>query len=132
MIKGFAHICFTVRDLDSAIAFYQDKLGFRHAFDFINDQGKRFGVYLHIGGRCFIELFQGEVGAPPEKPAYKHFCLEVDDIEKTVGRPSRAGRRSRRRSSGAATKAGRPGSPTPTATGSNCTATPSRASSRRR
>jgi len=84
MIKGFAHICFTVNDLDSAIAFYQDKLGFRHAFDFINEQGKRYGVYLHIGGRCFIELFQGEVGAPPDKPAYKHFCLEVDDIEKTT------------------------------------------------
>jgi catechol 2,3-dioxygenase-like lactoylglutathione lyase family enzyme len=84
MVKGFAHICFSVKDLDSAIAFYQGKLGLRHAFDFINDRGKRFGVYLHIGGRSFIELFQGEVGAPPEKPAYKHFCLEVDDIEKTA------------------------------------------------
>ena len=84
MIKGFAHICFTVKDLDSSIAFYQGKLGFRHAFDFINDQGKRSGVYLYIGGRSFIELFQGELGAPAEKPAYRHFCLEVDDIEKTV------------------------------------------------
>ncbi len=84
MIKGFAHLCFTVSDLDSAIAFYQEKLGFRHGFDYINDQGKRFGVYLHISGRNFIEMFQGEVGAPAEKPAYRHFCLEVDDIEKTT------------------------------------------------
>jgi catechol 2,3-dioxygenase-like lactoylglutathione lyase family enzyme len=84
MIKGFAHICFTVTSLDGAIAFYQGKLGFRHGFDFVDDQGKRFGVYLHISGRNFIELFQGEVGAPPEKPAYRHFCLEVDDIEKTA------------------------------------------------
>ena len=84
MIKGFAHICFTVKDLDSAIAFYQGKLGFRHAFDFINDQGKRFGVYLHIGGRNFIELFQGAPPVPADKASYRHFALEVDDIEKTV------------------------------------------------
>jgi catechol 2,3-dioxygenase-like lactoylglutathione lyase family enzyme len=85
MIKGFAHICFTVKDLESSITFYQDKLGFRHAFDFINDQGKRNGVYLFIGGRSFIELFQGEPsGAPPQKPSYRHFCLEVEDIEKTA------------------------------------------------
>jgi catechol 2,3-dioxygenase-like lactoylglutathione lyase family enzyme len=84
MVKGFAHICFTVTDLDSAIAFYQGKLGFRHAFDYFNDQGKRYGVYLHISGRSFIELFQGEVAPPAEKAAYRHFCLEVDDIEKTA------------------------------------------------
>ena len=84
MIKALAHICFTCRDLEASIRFYQAKLGFRHGFDFINDQGKRTGVYLHIGGRSFIELFQGEVGAPAEKPSYRHFCLEVDDIEKTV------------------------------------------------
>ena len=84
MVKGFAHMCFTVTDLDAAMAFYQDKLGFRYAFDYVNDQGKRYGVYLHISGRNFIELFQGEVEAPPEKPAYRHFCLEVDDMEKTV------------------------------------------------
>jgi len=84
MVKALAHICFTVKDVEASIAFYQDKLGFRHAFDFLNDKGKRRGAYLHIGGRSFIEMFQGEVGAPPVKPSYRHFCLEVDDIEKTA------------------------------------------------
>jgi catechol 2,3-dioxygenase-like lactoylglutathione lyase family enzyme len=84
MIKGFAHICFNVSDLDASIAFYR-KLGFAPAFEFLRDNGERYGIYLHIGGRCFIELFKGELAAPAEKQSYKHFCLEVDDIEATAG-----------------------------------------------
>jgi catechol 2,3-dioxygenase-like lactoylglutathione lyase family enzyme len=84
VITGFAHICFIVRDLEASIAFYSGKLGFKHGFDFINDKGEKFGVYLHIGGRCFIELFQGQVAERAEKQSYQHFCLEVDDIESTV------------------------------------------------
>jgi len=54
------------------------------AFEFKDDKGKRFGVYLRAGGRCFIELFQGEVTGAAPKPSFQHICLEVDDIEKTV------------------------------------------------
>ena len=84
MITGLAHTCFTVSDLDRAIAFYRDGLGLKEAFDFINENGKRFGVYLHVGGRNFIELFVGELGERVDKQSYKHMCLEVDDIETTV------------------------------------------------
>ncbi len=84
MITGLAHICFTVSDLDRAIAFYRDGLGLKEAFDFINENGKRFGVYLHVGGRNFIELFVGELGERVDKQSYRHMCLEVDDIETTV------------------------------------------------
>ncbi len=84
MITNLAHICFTVRDLDASIAFYRDKLGLSPAFDFINDKGERFGVYLHIGGRSFIELFKGTPEPAAQGQSYKHFCLEVDDIEATA------------------------------------------------
>lgn len=84
MIKGFAHICFLVKDLDKSIEFYQGKLGFSHAFDFIDDKGKRFGVYLHINGRTFFEMFVADAVAPKEKQSYAHMCLEVDDINSTV------------------------------------------------
>ncbi len=83
MIKALAHACFTVSDLDAAIDFYQHKLGLPHAFDFINDTGEKFGVYLHAGGRSFIELFQGEVGEGAS-PSYRHICLEVQDVSATV------------------------------------------------
>jgi glyoxylase I family protein len=84
MITGLAHVCFTVRDLDESIAFYRDKLGLTPAFDFVNDRGERFGIYLHVGGRSFIELFQGEVGEATPAQSYRHLCLEVDDIEATA------------------------------------------------
>ena len=84
MITGFAHVCFIVTDLDASIAFYRDKLGLTPAFDFRNDNGARFGIYLHVGGRSFIELFQGQVAEPAAGQSFQHICLEVDDIEATV------------------------------------------------
>ena len=84
MITGLAHICFGVSNLEESIAFYKDKLGLSPAFDYINDKGERFGIYLHIGGRNFIELFKGNPEQLDQKQSYKHFCLEVDDIQSTV------------------------------------------------
>jgi catechol 2,3-dioxygenase-like lactoylglutathione lyase family enzyme len=84
MITGLAHVALTVKDLASAIAFYRDKLGLREVFDFRRDDGERFGVYLHVGGRSFIELFAGENAEPVEGKSFRHFCMEVDDINQTV------------------------------------------------
>ena len=83
MLKALAHACYVVRDLDVSIGFYE-KLGCTRAFDFINDAGERFGVYLHVGGRSFIELFVGSAEAPAEGQSYKHICLEVDDVQEAV------------------------------------------------
>jgi catechol 2,3-dioxygenase-like lactoylglutathione lyase family enzyme len=84
MITGLAHACFTVSSLKKSEDFYCGGLGLKRAFDFKNDQGQRTGVYLHLGHRTFIELFEGTVGAPAAKPSYRHICLEVDDMEATV------------------------------------------------
>jgi lactoylglutathione lyase len=84
MITGMAHACFTASDLDASIHFYQDQLGLKPAFDFRREDGTRFGCYLHLGGRTFIELFQGQLGERAEGQSYRHICLEVDDIESTV------------------------------------------------
>ena len=81
MITGLAHVCFTVSDLERSIQFYRDGLGLTPAFDFSDDNGRRYGLYLHAGGRSFIELFEGEVGEPAEKPSFRHICLEVDDTD---------------------------------------------------
>jgi catechol 2,3-dioxygenase-like lactoylglutathione lyase family enzyme len=86
MITGLAHVCFIVSDLDASTAFYRDKLGFTAAFEFHRDTGEKFGQYLHIGGRTFLELFQGGAVEPAgDAQSYRHLCLETDDIEATVG-----------------------------------------------
>jgi lactoylglutathione lyase/glyoxylase I family protein len=84
MITGIAHVCFVVSDLEASIAFYSEKLGLAHAFDFRNEAGERTGVYLHVGGREFLELFQGHPHARDDAQSYKHICLEVDDLKKTL------------------------------------------------
>jgi len=85
MITGLAHVCFIVGDLEASVAFYCDKLGFEPAFEFLRDNGEKFGQYLHIGGRAFLELFQGDPReANADTMSYRHFCLEVDDMESTV------------------------------------------------
>ncbi|HUT19546.1 MAG TPA: VOC family protein [Anaerolineae bacterium] len=84
MITGIAHTCYTVSDLERSIAFYRDGLGLEPAFDFTNAEGRRFGLYLHAGGRNFIELFEGQLGERAEGQSFRHVCLEVDDIEATV------------------------------------------------
>jgi catechol 2,3-dioxygenase-like lactoylglutathione lyase family enzyme len=84
MIRALAHICFRVTDLERSLAFYRDELGLQPAFDFKDERGRRFGVYLHVGDRSFIELFVTEAIKPAPDQAYQHFCLEVDDIEQTA------------------------------------------------
>jgi len=85
MIKGIAHVCYTVTDIEKSILFYTEKLGFCHAFDFRNSEGVRTGVYLKIGeGRSFIELFQADgESVESAKIGFQHLCLETEDIEKT-------------------------------------------------
>lgn len=84
MIKGLAHLCFHVRDLNQAIAFYVDALGLEHAFEFKNEKGGRFGVYLSFGGRVFLELFEGAHEPPEKKVSFQHFCIEVEDVKAAV------------------------------------------------
>ena len=84
MITALAHVCYIVRDLEAALDFYVDKLGLELAFDFINEEGKRFGVYLKVGGRSFIELFTGALEASANRGSYQHLCLEVDDLPAMV------------------------------------------------
>jgi catechol 2,3-dioxygenase-like lactoylglutathione lyase family enzyme len=84
MIRTLSHVCFFVSDLGKSTAFYCQKLGLRKAFDLNILGGKVRGVYLHAGGRTFIELFEGQRQPTPPEASYRHCCFEVDDIKKAV------------------------------------------------
>jgi catechol 2,3-dioxygenase-like lactoylglutathione lyase family enzyme len=84
VITNLAHVCFVVNDLQKAIDFYCGKLGLQQAFEFRNEKGELFGVYIKAGPRSFIEIFEKSGSKPAGECSYSHLCLEVDDIEKTV------------------------------------------------
>ena len=83
MVRSVAHVCFVVKDLEAAERFYTEVIGLKHAFDFLKETGERFGVYLHAGGRTFIELFTGNP-AQVAGGSYQHVCFEVDDVTAAV------------------------------------------------
>jgi glyoxylase I family protein len=82
MIKAIAHICISTTDLEKTEKFYCC-LGLSKKFNFIRE-GKVFGYYLQINASNFIEIFEADRISSEKEPQVKHFCLEVDDIDKTI------------------------------------------------
>ena len=83
MIKALAHICISTNSLDETEKFYCSCLGLSKKFNFIRD-GKVFGYYLQINESNFIEVFLADANSSEKEPQVRHFCLEVDDIDKTI------------------------------------------------
>jgi catechol 2,3-dioxygenase-like lactoylglutathione lyase family enzyme len=107
MVTGIGHIAFHIADLDRALDFYCNKLGFSEAFR-LDQEGMPppWIVYIQVAPGAFIELFP--VGAPVGSSAemgtgsgrfslnmpedlmrstgnsYHHFALTVDDIHATL------------------------------------------------
>ena len=88
MITGIGHVAFRVTDLERALDFYCDKLGFREAFRLDREgEPSPWIVYLQIGPGQFVELFPGarEIGPQPGAAAGdNHVCLLVDDMDGTL------------------------------------------------
>ncbi|BBJ28387.1 VOC family protein [Athalassotoga saccharophila] len=86
MIKGIAHVAYTVSDMEKSLHFYCDQLGFEKAFEIRDDEGKPWINYIKVGKNQFIELFYG--GKKKEhsqnEAGFSHLCFEVDDIQKVA------------------------------------------------
>ena len=83
MIKAMAHICIFTKNLDETEKFCCSCLGLSKKFNFIRDD-KVFGFYLQINESNFIEVYQTDSDLSESEPKVHHFCLEVDDIDKTI------------------------------------------------
>ena len=92
MISGIGHMAIRISDLDAALSFYGDGLGFQEAFRLDRDGEVRL-VYLQVVRGQFVELFPGgEPAAEAGKEVgYVHLCLAVDDIQATVEEASARG-----------------------------------------
>ncbi len=113
MIRGIHHTAISTRDLERALAFYRDLLGFELVVDFSWPEGtanmnathrldETSGqVVLLKAGNCMIELFQYATPTPrPADPDRRlcdhgltHICLDVDDIDAEYKRLAAGGMR---------------------------------------
>ena len=85
MIKGLGHAAFNVKDMEKTIAFYEETIGFKKAFDIPRpENGEPWIVYMYGGGGQFIELFYGATKENlyrEENIGFFHICVAVDDIQ---------------------------------------------------
>lgn len=87
MIQGLAHVAMTVRNMEESLTFYCEQLGFEHAFDVKDPDGKPWIEYVKIAPKQYIELFHGGEKKPeePDKAiGLHHFCFVVDSVEETA------------------------------------------------
>jgi lactoylglutathione lyase len=91
MITGIGHVAFRVTNLQRALDFYCNKLGFIEAFRLEREgEPSPWIVYIQITPGSFIELFPDPQEAPGTLPArdpqasYKHVCLLVDNLSATL------------------------------------------------
>ena len=83
MIKGIAHVAYTVADMEKSLWFYCEVLGFPKAFELKDEDGNPWIIYIKVAEGQFIELFYNTGKSVAEKPkeiGYSHLCLEVEDI----------------------------------------------------
>lgn len=81
--RRLAHVCLGTRDLEMAVTFYCGQLGFRIVHEFRNDTGERYGFILALQEGAVLEFFLQREGRP-DHGMFRHFCLEVDDIQATA------------------------------------------------
>jgi lactoylglutathione lyase len=87
-IGSLGHVGVAVSDLQVALHFYVDQLGFKEAFRLKRPDGTPVLVYLRVGdSNSFVELFPGTKapGTPPLPQAY-HLGLIVKDLQATLHR----------------------------------------------
>lgn len=107
MIRGFDHTSFTVADIDRAVAFWRDAMGFDLA-DLSIREGEWLGAVVGVpGARCRIAHLHGhglhlelieyveargvDISGPPNRPGTAHLAFVVDDIEAVADRMLAAG-----------------------------------------
>lgn len=75
---GLNHFALSVADIDEAIAYYTETMGFPEAFRIENDAGEIVLVYLQISATTFVELQPANEQRPP---GLNHIGLQVEDME---------------------------------------------------
>ena len=84
-ITGIGHVGFVVSDMEKAVDFYQNKLGFQKVAE-MTPPGRRI-VFLEICKGQTIELFSGgedRIETSPKTIGYAHTCLIIEGMENLI------------------------------------------------
>lgn len=84
---AYDHGAFRVRNLEDAIRFYTEKLGFKLLFKNQSEQYGEKGAFLEYNG-ARLELLEA-IGAAyqpimPKRPYCPHLCFETDDMDGVI------------------------------------------------
>jgi len=77
------HVCIAVPNIDEAVKYYTQKMGFREAFRVNDDKGQPRLVYMQISKNTFLELQP----VNEQRPAgFNHYGLHVENVADAVQR----------------------------------------------
>lgn len=79
-VVGIGHVAYNTSKMEEMLHFYCDVLGFEHAFELIDKEGKPWIQYIRVAGCQFLELFYAKEGFDPKEGTYAHLCVQVTDI----------------------------------------------------
>lgn len=75
------HVGISVPDIDEAVEYYTQTMGFPEAFRVVNDSGQIGLVYVQVSQNTFVELQP----ANAQRPAgISHFGLHVEDMDGVI------------------------------------------------
>jgi catechol 2,3-dioxygenase-like lactoylglutathione lyase family enzyme len=77
------HVAINVPNVDEAVTYYTQKMGYREAFRVADDKGQPRLVYMQISRNTFLELNP----ANAQRPAgFGHYGLHVENVADAVAR----------------------------------------------
>jgi catechol 2,3-dioxygenase-like lactoylglutathione lyase family enzyme len=76
------HVAVSVADINAALTWYRNTMGFHEVVRNTNPQGQLMSAYIQVSRDTFVELQQ----ANAQRPAgLNHWGIEVEDIKAAVG-----------------------------------------------
>ena len=76
-IVGLNHVAISVPDLDEAVTYYTETMGFPEAFRIVDEAGQVALVYVQVSATTFVELQPANAERPP---GINHFGVHVEDM----------------------------------------------------
>lgn len=82
-VVGLNHVAISVPDLDEAVAYYTETMGFPEAFRVVDAAGQAVLVYVQVNASTFVELQPANEQRPP---GINHFGVQVEDMAVATAR----------------------------------------------